>query len=405
MKVWNYIRTGVCKTWVVPLLVALGSLCCAFLVVQLCDASIGKPMELRSKLAHWLDYVALIQLCLFLVLPLWLFVRTVVRLVRKQKAVWLAWLWSCLAGFVMLICVGVGSIFSGLGNFDDFTLGICVPEELAPEKNPGMAVPVGFSFNCSFNNTSLPPVVEKWADLCREETSLPSSAEEQLSASLSNLEKLAAEAPELLQEYKLRAMCHRALTPGTKAPYLELLRHEEESILPTGAFHSWNEEKKGKPLSNGWKLLVEDESDYKLAQLLDAHLAPLAANPTLAGLDAMVPPLPDKPVIVLFEGFQPGIYSMLIIVPKDYPEGRFSVQAHEYTQGKRLSLRNVWDKEYSPSSFRNLCRIAVEEKFTVYSGEWGEYYASIWDLYFTPAVGSPSRCVNSQLYLMQGWSR
>ena len=55
--------------------------------------------------------------------------------------------------------------------------------------------------------------------------------------------------------------------------------------------------------------------------------------------------------------------------------------------------------------YRDFCKLAVSDDFTVYSGEWGEMYAGTWELHFTPVTGGESRRVNSQLYLMQGWSR
>ena len=50
-------------------------------------------------------------------------------------------------------------------------------------------------------------------------------------------------------------------------------------------------------------------------RLLDESLAPLAANPTLAGLDALLPPLPQKPFLCLLCGVFPGEYRALVILP------------------------------------------------------------------------------------------
>ena len=143
----------------------------------------------------------------------------------------------------------------------------------------------------------------------------------------------------------------------------------------------------------------------KKLQQLNEGLTALAANPTREGLDALLPPLPDKPVIVLREGFQPGMYIAILVVPRDYPEGTFQVRAKEYTRGTELSTRGLENINFAPQPYRNFSKLAVSEKIMVYSGEWGEFYASTWELYFTPAGGGEPRCVNSQLYLMQGWTR
>ena len=105
---------------------------------------------------------------------------------------------------------------------------------------------------------------------------------------------------------------------------------------------------------------------------------------------------------MLREDFQPGMYKALLVVPRDYPEGTFRVKACEYTRKTPLSMELV---ELTPEPYREFCKLAVSDDFTVYSGEWGELYASTWELHFTPADGGESRCVNSQMYLMQGWSR
>lgn len=111
-------------------------------------------------------------------------------------------------------------------------------------------------------------------------------------------------------------------------------------------------------------------------------------------------------MIVLAEHFQPGIYHMLLVVPRDYPEGSFRVTAREYTRGRELSTRILDTLQLTPRPYGNICKLAcTSDSFTVYSGEWGEYYASVRELHFSPANGGESRCVNSQLYLMQGWSR
>jgi hypothetical protein len=38
----------------------------------------------------------------------------------------------------------------------------------------------------------------------------------------------------------------------------------------------------------------------------------------------------------------------------------------------------------------------------VYSGRDGQYYGSIWEIWFTAAEGGESRCVATQEFLMMG---
>ena len=415
------LRYALGRNWVMPVIAVLGNIACTGMAVFLCGLTISAAVEERHWLGNILDYVLGPQLLLFLGLPLWLLALTVFRLRKRQYYVGWAWFWSFLAGLAMLPCLIISSFSTSFGDYDDFTLGIRVPDELAPERNPGMAVPVDMHFQPPLSEgdgATLPPIVQQYADLCETDNGVHVSDDEALPDKAPNVEKLAADAPELLKEYTLRAFCHRALTPGVKVtPHISLLQHPDTAFMHQTE-ERWHEEKAEIwqiDLPNRWKIYnhayrwgkheIPSAFERKRLKLLDEAMAPLAAEPTREKLNALLPPLPDKPVIVLAEHFQPGIYLMTLVVPRDYPEGSFRVTAREYTKGTELSTRVLDTLRLTPRPCGSICQLASADSFTVYSGEWGEYYASVWELHFTPADGGESRCVNSQLYLMQGWSR
>lgn len=406
------------RTWVMPVLALLGSIICMVCYILLGRYTIGAEVELRHRLKLITEALQLVHVVMFFGLPLWLLVFTVYRLVKRQHSAMWAWLWSAISWMAMLFILIVSSFVCSFSYYDDFAQEHRLPDDMTPENTPGMAVPLDFSFY-TLEEQQMPPAVKKWKDLVHVDSSMCISGDEQLSESAPNVEKLASEAPELLLEYKLRALCHRALTPGVKlVPHLELLRHvfehaggeEDDSLRHDADDVIWL-----KPLQNGWKIYTRRSRFFgeevpwpfalKKLQQLNEGLAALAATPTREGLDALLPPLPDKPVIVLREGFQPGMYIAILVVPRDYPDGTFQVRAKEYTRGTELSTRGLENINFAPQPYRNFCKLAVSEKIMVYSGEWGEFYASTWELHFTPAGGGEPRCVNSQLYLMQGWTR
>ena len=405
------------RNWVVPVVALLGSALVAIGTGVLSIETRSAGVAARVALGHAVDAGLLSQMLLLLGLPVWLLAFTVRRLIRKQRGVGWAWLWSMLAGVGMLFCLLFSALSVSFGAYDTFAQEHRLPDDMTPENTPGMAVPLDFSFY-TLEEQQMPPAVKKWKDLVHVDSAMCISGDEQLSESAPNVEKLAAEAPELLLEYKLRAACHRALTPGTRVvPHLSILRYAGEHTLGE-EYRVWQDDDDDvweKNMQNGWKIRtmcfnfnhnpVPTRLVLKKLQMLDEGLAPLAANPTREGLDALVPPLPDKPVIVLREGFQPGMYIAILVVPRDYPEGTFQVRAKEYTRGTELSTRGLENINFAPQPYRNFSKLAVSEKIMVYSGEWGEMYASTWELHFTPATGGESRCVNSQLYLLQGWSR
>lgn len=412
-KFMKIVRFVLGRNWVMPVVALVGSAICGACQMGMCAASVGADVETRHILGMLFIPSQIVQILLFYGLPLWLLVITVMRLIRHQHHVWWAWLWSALAGGGMVVCLAASSFAAAFAYCDDFAMEHRLPDEMTPANTPGMAVPLGFSFY-TLDADKMSPAEKAWKNLLPEDSGMCISGDEQLTDAAPNVEKLAAEAPDLLLEYKLRAACYMVLTPGVKvAPHLDLLRRMGEHHLGAESFFMREDDNIWqKPLRNGWEIYkrchnwgsnkVPSAFELKELQLLDEGLAALAANPTREGLDALLPPLPDKPTLVLREDFQPGIYKAVLVVPLDYPEGTFQLKACEYTRKTPLSMHPV---ELTPEPYRHFFKLAVSDDFTVYSGEWGELYASTWELHFTPADGGESRCVNSQLYLMQGWSR
>lgn len=156
------------------------------------------------------------------------------------------------------------------------------------------------------------------------------------------------------------------------------------------------------PLQNGWYFAADFHKDaFEMPTLaaLDEELAPLAQNPTPEQLDAMLPPVPNKPFLCLWESY-PGWYGAAIIVPEDYPRGTFRLRAYEVSQGKHVCLTRV---EWSHGNIAAGRRIlSSRSDFCVDSGDEGAYFAATWEILFTPEGGGEERCVNAQEFLIQG---
>lgn len=402
------------RSWAIPLVVGVGSVICAVMVGIISHMTVEATLEQRQLLGNQVACFLFPQFLLFVLLPAWLLIRSIVLLVRKRTGIAAVWLWSVPSGFVAFVCLFASSFHVNMGAYDTFADAHKLPESMTPENTPDMAVPVEMMFFNAPDGTPMPPVVQKWKERCELDYSLSVDDSEELTDQTPNAEKLAAVAPDLLAEYKLRAFCHRALSPGYRAPaYLDLLVHPGETDVRGRRWDifSWGTSLWLKDLSHGWKISITcgkaapDCFDCKRMKLLEETLAPLVANPTREGLDALVPPLPNEPVLVLQAKGQPGIYRPVLVVPLSFPEGTFSVKAEVQAIDGSLSKLQLPKLQFHPEPYRKVCRTAECEPFTVYSGEWGEYYASVRSLYFTPADGGTPRLVNRQLYLMQGWSR
>ena len=233
-------------------------------------------------------------------------------------------------------------------------------------------------------------------------------------AHVPNLEKLAQSAPEVLHEYLLRCLYAEAVNARFISPFLfadgclyPVHEHTPEALRLRVEF--WADDSRMQELGNGWKLCSRRHSlnasvPQKAVERLEAALAPLAQNPTRQQLDAMLPPLPKSPFLSLWKDFScdktgDPAYGALLVIPADYPEGTFTLKAYEITQRKPVRFGYTLA---APEALGDVCR-AMAWDMSVYSGREGEYYASEWEIWFTPADGGEARCVATQEFLMMGY--
>ena len=250
---------------------------------------------------------------------------------------------------------------------------------------------------------------------------------------LPNLEKLTKEAPEVLQEYLLRCLYAEATNPRFDAQVLcqvhepVLLSHADDpqsvvlrKRLAVRRLHLASKRYPGEespnpghwtlPLHGGWSVVLNDDYYYSCdlpveeqvagpLRLLDESLAPLAANPTRAGVDALLPPLPQTPFLCLLCDQFPGDYRALVILPPGYPDGMVELRAREVSTGKPVHTSGR--KGPSGRSLGDTCSMAWCS-LKVHSGDVNEFYASEWEIWFTPEGGGAARCIGKQEFLMMG---
>ena len=242
-------------------------------------------------------------------------------------------------------------------------------------------------------------------ELCALRPRLPEPVETPAEVpALPHTEKLAKEAPELLHQYVIRSLYAEAVNPRFFSAILyngyqrAYLWHAESPEM----YRYWDaaEARPEIDLGNGWKWRYDKAVDAQGdADRLEAELAPLAENPTMAQLDAMLPPVPDVPFLSLRKDWSSDhnvklCYGALLVVPDSYPLGTFTLRAYESTKRKHISFDNV--------NFGNGEEKSCSWDMRVYSGREGQYYGSIWEIWFTPADGGDARCVATQEFLMMG---
>lgn len=478
------------SSWMLPTVAAVGVLLFLGLAWGMSYVEMNADVDVPTWLSYMVVAEFLVSVLLGLMVPVWLIVMTV-KWIRSKKWGRLALGWgssACAAIVAWLVAMGL-LMLALAGPGDSFAKGLDIPEDV------DFVVPRNMTF---FADEEFSERVQQLRNLRPELPPLPESepllTEERMSEELKQLQqkldepvggqneaeelqrhdlfvrycelkwkeedkleqekrremmergmdagvdvphlrKLAQVAPELLQEYILRALYAEATNPRFQSAVLAYddsvyLIHENDpqscvygrerqvEVVSEHGTYTYADTPEGKysvKLENGWSVgyharfttsPYEDKLPSFLLELegqlhrLDAELSPLAQTPTRTKLDSLLPPLPDKPFVCLW-GDGAGTYRMLMVIPPDYPEGTFELRAEEYTTGKRIRFKNRFLPE---KRLGNVCRIICSDRWnTVYSGDWNEYYGSRWQIWFTPKDGGEPQCVNSQNFLMMGW--
>ena len=136
-------------------------------------------------------------------------------------------------------------------------------------------------------------------------------------------------------------------------------------------------------------------------QRFDALFAKLAQNPAMETIDSLLP-LPQTPRLQLAESSSRGIYHLTLWLPKDARrDGHYKIRAFEYNTGTKLGIDGFHSKDVIVLEH---ALVMVQPDFAVYTGDWGQYYGSRWQVWFVPNQGE-KELVCEQLFLMQGWMR
>lgn len=272
------------------------------------------------------------------------------------------------------------------------------------------------------------PAVTEWTST---EGELPSRAE--------HAEELAQQHPELLRELWLRSLmladkklisataidvpnswkdCTVLLHPeGLDAGFLLAERGNltgwalalEEGRV-TGDTHTRYPVSATEQLGKGWQLSYltkegftpcrHEDLEARARYRIDCILSELAADPTMATLDRLLPVRPCPGLLLREEGIG---YGLTLCLPKEVrTDGHYAIRAFEYESGTPLKL-DARAPRIRPADLTELTahRLLVFEHFEVLTGSHGQYYGSRWQIVFIPDQG-PEEILSEQLFLMSG---
>ena len=424
-RIWALLKRVVKSTWMVPVLcVAAAVLYAAFVVLY---AELGSDSRAWDLLG---EVVAGLSLLSFALLLGWLIGSMFLKQTFGQRG--LRVLFSVLGGGAALVIVVGATFFEMMADPDHTADHWRVPEGVALEVPQNLWV-----------EEDAPDIVKRIVgrDNNEQDARFSQMPEGDFPRSAAHLEQLAREHPDMLNE-----LFQRATSLG-KTEFLMEEAWDTKAIMGEYSYNICRAylRKKGEsgmeeshftgdftythPLGNGWELHMQaprftqpnEAKDRPQAierlegfamQRLDERFAQLAASPTRETLNAILP-LPASPCIFLCQGFQPGIYNLSLFLPKDArSDGHYEIRAFEYETGKKLSLDRKSDylqfigepDDKIVSYELPDCRIITIKDFMVYTGNWGQYYGSLWELWFVPYKGEPT-AICTQNFLMQGWMR
>ncbi|WP_126651044.1 hypothetical protein [Chryseobacterium aureum] len=111
--------------------------------------------------------------------------------------------------------------------------------------------------------------------------------------------------------------------------------------------------------------------------------------------------------IILYDYFQPGIYKYDLFFNK-IEKGKVYLKIFEITNNQILSERSI--KKKSQIEVENktdeLRRFELKDEFTIFEGDWGQFYGARIEVWFQPAdTSQPEKKIMTKNYIVQGWMR
>ncbi len=115
--------------------------------------------------------------------------------------------------------------------------------------------------------------------------------------------------------------------------------------------------------------------------------------------------LDDRTYLQLWEGLQGGIYEYDFYYPA-LPAGDICLRCFEATKEIPLSEDRLTEaSKVSVDSTYFFSQLVDKKEFTIYEGEWGDYYAARIEVWFRDAQTGKERKLTEKVYRVEGWTR
>ena len=128
-------------------------------------------------------------------------------------------------------------------------------------------------------------------------------------------------------------------------------------------------------------------------------------NPT-----AIIDSVDTDSYLQIWNDFQGGIYKYDFYYGP-LPAGEVFLRCYEATKNIRLSAKTAWgDRIYESSmvaidSTSSFSKIVNQQEFTIYEGDWGDYYAARVEVWHKDAKTGKETKLMEKVYRVEGWMR
>lgn len=123
-----------------------------------------------------------------------------------------------------------------------------------------------------------------------------------------------------------------------------------------------------------------------------------------ADTEKAVNPTDSTTFLQIRKGIQGGIYEYSFYYPP-LPEGTIWLQCYEAGKNTPLSARKIKKKtSHATKAAGSFSCLAQNKEFTIYEGDWSEYYAARIEVWFKDKKGNKRKLLE-KFYTVEGWSR
>lgn len=122
-------------------------------------------------------------------------------------------------------------------------------------------------------------------------------------------------------------------------------------------------------------------------------------------LNIRIDTLNTAPCLQIYQGSQGGIY-LYDFYYGALPAGDIYLRCYEVTENLQLSEDRIYESsKISVGATYSFSKLVEQQEFTIYEGDWGDYYAARIEVWHKDAQTGMERKLMEKVYRVEGWMR